>query len=439
MRHLATVALGVLLLSNVASAEPTTVRFVEFETTVNPISAKRILRAIDAAEQAGDALVLIRLDTPGGLVVSMEKIVKRMLSAEVPVAVWVGPPGAHAASAGFFILIAADVAIMAPGTRTGAAATVFGSGEGNTEDNVLLKKANEDAAALLRSIAKRRNRNVEASEKAVFSATAYEESVALEEGLIDFVAADIDAVLETLDQRTVELFDGTEVVLDTKDATVVGSELSARQRFLELLGSPTVAYLLLLGGLLGLYVEITNPGVILPGVVGALCLILFAFSAQALPISWVALLLIALAIVMFVLEVKVASYGMLTIGGLFCLVAGSAMLVDGPIPELKVPWPVILPTSLVLAAVCVFAVRLALKAQRAKVRTGREGLIDEIASVTRELAPEGKVFVDGELWNAVAPNGPIARGARVRVVHVDGMTLTVEPAEPHALKESRDD
>ena len=428
MRRLPGFVLASLVLLTPALADSPVVRLVEFETDVNPITALRITRAIDEAEQQSDSLVLIRLDTPGGLVTSMETIVKRMLAAQVPVIVWVGPSGAKAASAGLFILIAADVAAMAPGTRTGASSTVFGTGE-SSADNVHLKKANEDLAALIRSIADRRGRNAEACEKAVFAAKAYEETVALKEGLIEIVAGSTDELLEQLDGREVQRFDGTTVVLETTGATIVTSEFSYKQEFFEVLANPTGAYLLLLLGVGGLYVEFNNPGLVFPAVIGVMCLILFAFAYQVLPISTIGILLMLLAIVLFILEIKVTSYGMLTIGGVTCLIIGSLMLVEGPIPELRLsPWLVV-PVSVAVALFCVVALRLALKAQLAKVGTGVEGLRSEVGTVTEELNPDGKVFVHGETWNASSVEGTIARGVRVQVIRVDDMHLTVGPAE----------
>jgi membrane-bound serine protease (ClpP class) len=425
----------VLLLLQPAYAEEPVVRLVEFDAIVNPITAHRIVRAVDDAEAQGDDLVLIELDTPGGMLDSMEEIVQRMLAAEVPIVVWVGPAGAKAASAGFFILVAADVAAMAPGTRTGAASTVMLGGD-NTEDNVLLKKANEDTAALIRSIAQHRHRNVEACERAVMEAKAYEESVALEEGLIDLVAKDREELLALLDEREIRRFDGSVVTVRTAGAQFVTSKFPWRQKFMEAISNPIVAYLLFLGGIVGIYVEFTHPGVVFPGVVGALCLLLFALSAKALPISAIGILLVVLAIVMFILEVKVTSFGMLTFGGVVCLVLGSVILVDGPIPELRVPLALVLPMSLVLAAVCAFVVRLAYKAHLHRVRTGVEGLAGETGTVTEELDPEGKVFVHGEIWNATTAGGPIPQGSRVRVVRVEDMQLTVEPAEDRAANRS---
>jgi membrane-bound serine protease (ClpP class) len=416
------------LLSPTRAAEPV-VRWVEFDSVVNPITAHRIVRAIDDAEAQGDDLVLIRLDTPGGMVDSMETIVQRMLASRLPIVAWVGPSGAKAASAGFFLLMAADVAAMAPGTRTGAASTVMLGGD-NSEDNVLLKKANEDTAALIRTIADHRRRNVEACEQAVLEAKAYEESVALERGLIDLVARDRDDLLAQLDQREIRRFDGSIVTLHTAGPRFVTSSFPWRQGFMELLAHPIVAYLLLLGGIAGIYVEFTHPGVVLPGVVGALCLLLFALAAQALPISAIGVLLILLAIVMFILEIKVTSFGMLTVGGVLCLIIGSVILIDGPIPAMRVPLPVVLPLSITLAALLVFVLRLALSAQRARVDTGIEGLLGETGTVTRTLDPEGKVLVHGEIWDAASARGPVPQGGRVRVVAVEALHLTVEPLEP---------
>jgi membrane-bound serine protease (ClpP class) len=412
-------------------AEPVgpVVRLVEFETTVNPVTAKRITRAIDDAEAAEDTMVLIRLNTPGGDVSSMERVVARMLASRVPVVTWVGPSGAKAASAGLFILVAADVAAMAPGTRTGAASVVALIGP-NAPDDVLLRKANNDAAALIRSIAQNRGRNVEACERAVLAAEAYEERVALERGIVDLVARDRDELLRRLDGRPVRRFDPKQtVVLRTAGARFVTSEFDYRQRFLELLGTPEVAFLLLLLGLAGLYVELTNPGLIFPGVVGAMCLLLFALTAQFLPINIVGVLLILLAAILFILEIKVTSHGMLSVAATICLIVGSMMLIDSPIPELRVPAALYVPGSLTLGVLFAVIVRLAVRAQQARVQTGREGLDGAVGTVTQALEPEGTVFVHGELWNAASSAGSIPVGARVRVVGVRNLRLTVEPTE----------
>lgn len=428
MRRLPPILLALLFCALLPlQADDPVIRLVEFESPITAISAMRITHAIDDAEEAGDEFVLIVLDTPGGMVTSMEKIVKRMLSAKVPIVVWVGPAGAKAASAGFFLLISADVAAMAPGTRTGAASTVYGGRE-SKEGDVLLKKSNEDLAALIRSIADHRGRDVEACEKAVFEAKAYEEQVAIEKGLVDLIATDREDLLAQLDGREIKRFDGSTTTLHTAGSSYSVTEFSLKHEFMELLAVPAIAALLLFGGLLGLYVEFTHPGVVFPGVVGALCLLLFALSAQVLPISTIGVMLILLALVMFVLEIKVTSFGMLTLGGAVALVIGGWMLVDGPIPELRVPLSFVVPVALVITLLCAFVLRFVVRAQRSKISTGQEGLVGKIATVTEDLIPDGKVFVHGEIWNAVTAGGPISHGARVEIIGVDELMLTVKPA-----------
>lgn len=410
----------------VGAEQAPVIRWVDFDQSVNPISIQRIIRAIEEAEAHGEDLIIIRLDTPGGLVSSLDITVKAILSSQVPIVVWVAPPGAHAASAGFFILIAADVAVMSPGTRTGAASTIVIGGE-NREDDVGLKKMNEDSAALLRSIAERRGRDKQACEEAVFAAKAFEESVALERGLIDFVADDRDHLLELLDGREVRRFDGEIITLRTSGAVFVESKFDTKQLFFEFLANPAVAYLLLMVGSFLVYFELRNPGMFLPGIVGAICLLLFAVAAMSLPVSLLGGMLIALAVVLFLLEIKIVSHGLLTLGGVASLIVGSLILFDGPIPELQVPPIVVVPVSLVISLFIVTAMRMAVRAARVQVATGVEGLEAKIATVTRLLDPRGKVFVHGETWDAVSRSGRVPKGAKVRVVAVEDMMLTVEP------------
>ena len=413
--------------SNLIAAE-TTVRRVEFDKPVTAATVQRIVRAVDDAGKDGDALVFVRLDTPGGDLESMEAAIKSMLASEVPIVAWVGPSGARAASAGFFLLLAADVAAMAPGTRTGAASVVYGMGE-SKDDDVLLRKITNDMAAAGRSIAEHRGRPLEEVEQAIRSAEAFTDARALEAGLIDLVARDPEELMTRLDGREVRRLDGTTSVLDLEGYVFVESEFGLTQRFTEVLATPVVAFFLLLVGLGGLYIELTNPGLILPGVLGAMCLLLFAFSARMLPFSVIGILLILLGILMFVLEVKVTSYGLLGIGGTVCVVLGSLMLFPGPVPELRLPLAVVLPASLTFAAFCAVAVRLAIRAQRAPVATGTEGLSGAVGSVTESLDPDGRIFVHGEIWNAVSTVGPVPKGTRVRVTAVEEMTLRVEPVE----------
>lgn len=404
------------------------VRVVEIRGAVTPVTRVAVERAVEEAAENLDDLILIVIDTPGGMVTSMEAIVQAILGSKVPVVVWVGPAGAKAASAGFFILMAADVAAMAPGTHTGAASVVVLGGE-NRDDDILLRKANKDAGALIRSLAERRNRNVEACEKAVADADAFTDKYALDNGLIELVAGSREELMELLDGREITRLDGTAESLTTAGPEFVESSFSMKQALMEFLASPIVAYALLLLGLAGIIIEFTHPGLIVPGVLGGLFLVLFAISASLLPISLLGLALIALAIVLFVLEVKIVSYGLLTMGGVVCLVFGSAFLVDGPIPELRVPWPVILPMSLTMAALVGAAVFMTRQAMRTRVQTGVEGLVGEIGVVSETLSPEGRILVHGEIWNAVCGSGEAAVGTRVRIVRVDEMTLFVEPRQ----------
>jgi membrane-bound serine protease (ClpP class) len=418
--------IGLLICLPVGAEQAPVIRWVDFDQSVNPISINRITRAIEEAEANDEELVIIRLDTPGGMVVSLHTTVQAILPSKVPIVAWVAPPGAHAASAGFFMLVAADVAVMSPGTRTGAASTIVMGGE-NREDDVGLKKMNEDGAALLRSIAERRGRDKQACEDAVFAAKAFEESVALERGLIDFVADDRDHLLELLDGREVRRFDGEVITLRTSGAVIVESQFDAKQLFFEFLAIPAIAYLLLAVGTFLVYFELQNPGMFVPGIVGGICLLLFAVAAMNLPVSLLGVLLIVLAVVLFLLELKIVSHGLLTLGGVASLIVGSLILFDGPIPEMRLAPIVVIPVSLVISLFIVTAMRMALRASQAQVATGVEGLEAKIATVTRSLDPRGTVFVHGETWNAVSRSGHVPEGAKVRVVEVEGMVLTVEP------------
>lgn len=427
-------ALSASMAGSAARAATPTVRLVEFDTEVTYATATRILDAIDAAERESDDLVLIELDTPGGDLAALEEIVKRMLAAKVPTAVWVGPSGARAASAGFLILLAADVSTMAPGTRTGAASAVYGSKK-SEEGDVLLKKVTNDLAGLARTIAEHRGRDVEKAAQAVLSADVYTDGVALESGLIDLVAPDRETLLKELDGRSVRRFDGTETTLHLAEARVVRTERTRWDALLEDIATPLVASILFMIGVGGLWFEFQNPGTWVPGIVGAVSLFLFALAANVLPFSILGLAVIVVGLVLFLLEVKFVSHGLLSIGGFVCLVVGGLMLFPGPIPELRLGLGTVLPGALVLAAFCLLAVRLTVKAHRGRVATGMEGLAGELATVADDLGPEGKVFVHGELWDATSDRGPIPRGRKVRVVRVENMMLHVEPADGSARGE----
>lgn len=398
---------------------------VDLNDIIQPVSAGYVTAAIDRADRDGAGLVLIRLRTPGGLDTAMRQIIEKILNSRTPVAVFVGPSGARAASAGFLITIAADVAAMAPGTNIGAAHPVGGVGE--KIDEVMSKKITSDAAAYIRSIATGRHRNTELAEKAITESRSYTEQEALHATppLIDLIARDERDLLAQLDGRTVTKFDGRSVPLHTRGATILTIPMTWRERVLSAIAHPNVAYILLSLGTLGITIELWSPGAIVPGVVGGISLLLAFFAFQVLPVNYVGLLLILLGLTLLVLEVKVTSYGLLTVGGLTALFFGSMILFDTPYAEMRVSLGVIVPIVLSLGGILTFLVRLAVKAQRQRPVTGDTGMQGQIGRAITDVANEGKVFVRGEIWDAAATE-PIARGTPVRVLAVDGLTLKVE-------------
>ncbi len=394
---------------------------VELDGVVHAVTAAHVVNAIDRADAERSPLLVLRLDTPGGLDTSMRQIVDKMLNCRTPVAVFVGPSGARAASAGFIILVAADVAAMAPGTNTGAAHPVSGLGP---MDEVMSKKVTSDAAAYIRSKAERRGRNVEMAEKAVAESKSFTEKEALELKLIDLVVADVNELLEKLDGREVKRFDGSVVTLRVKGERTAAVKMDWRQMILSLIARPEILFLLLLGALAGLGAEISHPGLLFPGILGILCLILFLFASQIIPVNWAGVMLIVLAIGLFVAEVKVASYGLLTVAGITAMILGAMMLVDSPLPELRLnPWK-LLPIAVLMAAFTVLLVRMVVDAQRRRATTGVEGLIGRSGVAETALEPEGWILVQGERWRALA-DGRLASGERVEVVGMDGLRLRV--------------
>lgn len=413
-------AAAVLALSPAAAARAD-VPVVQLDSVVHAVTASHVVQAIDRADAENAPLLVIRMDTPGGLDSSMRQIVDRMLNCRTPVAVWVGPSGARAASAGFVITVAADVAAMAPGTNIGAAHPVAGIGQ---MDEVMSKKVTQDAAAYIRSKAERRGRNVEMAEKAVVESKSFTEKEALELKLVDLVASDVPDLLKQLDGREITRFDGTKVTLMLAAEKTVDVSMDWRQAILSTIARPEILFLLLLGALAGLGAEISHPGLVFPGVVGALCLILFLFASQIIPVNWAGVLLVVLAIGLFIAEVKVASYGLLTLGGIVAMILGAMMLVDSPLPELRVdPWK-LLPVILAFAAFAIALVRLVLQAQRRRALTGAEGLVGLRGEAATELEPEGWVAVQGELWRARSDE-PVRRGETVEVVSSKGLRLRV--------------
>jgi membrane-bound serine protease (ClpP class) len=392
--------------------------------TIQPISDEFIGRALDQAARDHDEAVLIELSTPGGLVDSTRSIIEKILASPVPVIVYVAPSGARAASAGFFLLESADVAAMAPGTNTGAAHPVVFGGE--KMDDVMKAKMENDAAAFMRSFVSKRGRNVELAEAAVRQSKSFTDEEALKDHLIDVVAASQEDLLKQLDGRTITRFNGSTTVLHLANQRVQSLDMSLKQRILDFIMDPNVAFILFAIGMLALYVEFNHPGAIVPGVVGFIFVLLAIFAFNILPTRYAALILIVAAFVLFILDAKFATHGVLTVGGIGLMILGALLLVDAPIPEMRVRLVTALAVSVPLGLITVFLVGLVIRARRGKVVTGAQGLIGQIGVAQGPLEPEGKVFVHGELWDAVS-SANVAPGQRVQVKRIDGLRLEVEP------------
>jgi membrane-bound serine protease (ClpP class) len=410
-----------------ASSSPA-VYVASVNSIIHPVSAEYMIKTLDLADRAGAALVVFTLSTPGGLVDSTRDIVTRMLAAKTPVAVFVTPAGARAASAGFILTIAADIAAMAPGTHIGAAHPVTGGGE--KMDETISKKVTADLAAYARTIAAGRKRNVALAEDAVNESRAFTEQEALGASppLIDLVATDVPDLLQQLHGRAVRRFDGSTTTVETRGGAIVPIEMSTRQRVLSAIAHPQIAFLLLSLGILGLTVELWSPGAVFPGVVGAVSLLLAFFALQLLPVNYAGLLLIALGVLLLILEIKVTSYGLLTAGGAVSLVFGAMILVEAPEPELRLSLRFVVPVVLGFVGIAAFLVRLAVIAQRQRPVTGAAGMLGAVGDAVTAIAPGrlGQVKVHGELWRA-GSSEPIAPGSRVVVTDLEGLTLTVRP------------
>lgn len=395
------------------------------DDSIQPASLRYLRRGLETADSSGAEATILELNTPGGLLPSLRMMTTAITGAQRPVVVYVTPSGAQAASAGFFLVMAADVAAMAPGTNMGAAHPV--GGEGAELPKTISEKITNDTAALVRSLATQRGRPAELAEKAVTESRSWTAHEALDDKLIDIIAKDRDDLLAQLDGRQVKRFDGHEEILHVKGAEVVPVLPNAGDRLLSVIAHPNIAYLLMLLGLVGIYFELSHPGAILPGVLGGVSILLALFALSVLPVNYVGIGLILLAIVFFIAEVKVTSYGLLTVAGLVSFVLGSLMLIDSPIPSMRVSLAVVLPAALVVATVVIFLLTRVLRIHRTKPITGVEGLVGEVGEVAVTLAPDGKVFVHGEYWQARAATR-IEVGAPVRVVRVEGRQLVVEPA-----------
>ncbi|MEA2462677.1 MAG: hypothetical protein QOJ98_424 [Acidobacteriota bacterium] len=418
-------ALALLILLTSLNTHAAVLRVV-VDDIIHPISDEFVGRALDEATLRKADVVILELRTPGGLETSMRGIIEKIIRSQVPVIVWVGPSGARAASAGFFILEAADIAAMAPGTNTGAAHPVM-LGGGKIDDIMKMKMQN-DSAAFIRSLAQRRGRNVAAAESGVREAKSFTEDEALSLKLIEVIATDVPSLLRWADGRTVKRFNGTTTVLRTAHKPVVDYEMSLKQRLLSWIMDPNVAFILMSLGMLALWAEFNHPGAILPGVVGLIAILLAVFALNLLPTRYAALVLIVAAFGLFALEAKFTSYGVLGIGGVICMVFGALLLVDGPIPEMRVHLVTALAVSVPLGAIAVFLMTLVMRAHKNRVTTGTEAMVGEIGVARTMLQPDGKVFVHGELWNATS-SGDIAAGTRVRIRAVEGLRVLVEAAD----------
>jgi membrane-bound serine protease (ClpP class) len=416
---------AVALLISITCPASAEVLKIVINDTIHPITDEYIGRALSAAERNKDQAVLIEMNTPGGLLESTRDIMEKILASPVPVIIYVTPSGSRAASAGFFILESADIAAMAPGTNTGAAHPVtIGGGK---MDDVMKQKMENDSAAIMRSVVAKRGRNVEVAESAVRESKSFTEQEALSQKLIDYIASNENELFKEIAAKPIKRFNGQTVSLNLVNQPVVPFQMTLKQRILAFIMDPNIAFILLAVGALALYAEFNHPGAVVPGTVGVIFILLAAFALNLLPTRFAALALIVGAFVLFALEAKFASHGVLTIGGITLLTLGALLLVDAPIPEMRVHLLTALAVSIPLGLITVFLMSIALKARRNKVVTGEQGLLGEIGIAQSALTPQGKVFVHGELWDAVSSVN-VPAGERVVVRGVDGLQLQVEPA-----------
>jgi membrane-bound serine protease (ClpP class) len=409
----------IVVFAGSAAAAKGDIYVVEVSGTINPGLAEYVIGSLETASEEQAACIVIQLDTPGGLALSMRSIVMAMLAAETPVIVYVSPSGARAASAGVMITLAADIAAMAPGTNMGAAHPV-NLGQKEMYKSMAEKVVN-DMVAYTKSLAEKRGRNSEWAEKAVRESVSVTEKEALELGVIELIAEDLDDLIEKIDGWDL----GDKGVLHTKGLKREVLKEGIRDKVLKTLSDPNIAYLLMMIGMAGLYFELSHPGAIFPGVIGAISLILAFFAFQTLPVSYAGILLIIVALVLFILEMKVASYGLLSLGGIISLFLGSLMLFDGSAPEIRLSLRVLIPTVILVSGFFIVVAGLVFRSQVSRPRTGYRGLIGETGVVRQRLDLQGKVFVHGELWNAETTE-PIDVGEKVRVVAVEDLLLKVE-------------
>jgi membrane-bound serine protease (ClpP class) len=415
-----------IIMTAAVFAQNKVVHKITIDGVINPVATEYILESIEKAEEEKAELLLIEMDTPGGLMVSMHDIVKGILGADVPVAVYVSPSGSRAGSAGVFITIAAHIAAMAPGTNIGSAHPVNMGGAQDTS-KVMEEKIVNDAVAHIRSVAVKRGRNADWVESAIRESANITEKEALKLKVIDYVVPTVDSLLSAIQGKEVEVLSGKRI-LNTKNARIETYEMNWRQRALDILSDPNILYILFLIGITGISLELYNPGAILPGVVGGICIILFLYSVQTIPVNIAGILLIIFSAVLFLLEIKIPSYGLLTIGGIVSLVLGSLMLVDSPLPFLQISWKVILGATITITLFFIFAIGFAIRAYRKKPTTGKEGLVGEEGITIENINPTGQIEIHGEIWRATS-DSRIKKGQRVTVEEVDRnhLQLKVKP------------
>ena len=400
---------------------------IEVDGIINPPTAKFIIDAIDEAIRQNARCLIIQLDTPGGLMESMRLIVKKELASTIPIIVYVAPSGARAASAGVFVTMAAHIAVMAPGTHIGAAHPVtLGGGEGK-ESKTMTDKIVNDTVSFVKSIAKTRGRNVDWAEKAVTKSVSITDEEAVKLNVVDFISPDLQSLLNKIDGKVVK-FDGVARTLHTKGMKPQPIQMSWREKLLDIISNPQIAYYLLMLGGMGIFFELSTPGAILPGVVGGIFLILAFYALQVLPVNYAGLALILFGIILFIAEIKVVSHGLLAVGGVISLFLGSLMLFQSPAEYMRLSLSVIVPAVLVTSGFFIFAMTMAIRARLKKPTTGLEGLIGETGIVAIPLSPEGKVSVHGEFWNAVSDQ-PIEKGEKAKVIGVTHLKLKVKKLE----------
>ncbi len=426
MYKLSFLLVWLVFLVSIIFGRSNTVTVITLDGTINPASSNYIAYGILKAEKNNSTCLILKLNTPGGLLESTREIVSNILSSPVPVIVYVSPQGARAASAGVFITMAAHIAVMAPGTNIGAAHPVSMQGQ---MDSTMIEKVTNDAAAFIRTISEKRNRNITWAEDAVRKSLSITETEALKENVIDLISPNINSLLEQINNKKIETVKG-EVILKTSDAKIVYLDMSFIQKLLNILSDPNIAYILFMLGVYGLLFELYNPGAIFPGVVGFISLVLAFYSLHTLPINYAGLALIIFGIILFILEIKIISHGLLAVGGTICLVLGSLMLIktDSEFEVIAISWQIIAAVAILTLLFFSFALGLGIQAQRRKPTTGAEGIIYEVGEALTDLTPDGIVRVHGEIWSAESIGGNISKGNKIVVSEISNLKLKIRKA-----------